>query len=160
VIVYVTNFVSLIRKQTKMEAAITALPNELDELTTTLTKVEISDETRAKLLNLEDEECQVTVHCKIAAPFFDTVARIWETTYLVDNKSKHKSILLHINGVTRYPIWTEIPKGTTLNFTLIFSKLPVGCQSFDFLEEIPEPGGFYVGKIKRNTIDVYHIELS
>ncbi len=59
-----------------------------------------------------------------------------------------------------YSDWTEIPAGATLYFTLAFSPFPRSCLIFDFLEQIPESGGFYVADNLRNSTDVYHIDLS
>jgi len=28
------------------------------------------------------------------------------------------------------------------------------------VEEIPEPGGFYIPNIQRNNLDVYHLEIN
>ena len=36
----------------------------------------------------------------------------------------------------------------------------VDCTVFDFKEEIPEEGGFFVKSIKRNSTDVYRIKIS
>jgi hypothetical protein len=124
------------------------------------TDVEISSKAREKLLFSVEEEGQVTVHCKIQAPPEGTLARIWETTFLIDHQSNHRSRLLHAEGITLYPEWTEVPGSTTLYFTLVFSQLPKSCSEFDFLEQISEPGGFYIANLKRNVTDVYHINLS
>lgn len=124
------------------------------------TDVEISSKAREKLLFSMEEEGQVTVHCKIQAPAEGTYARIWESTFLIDHQSNHQSHLLHAEGISIYPEWTEITGGTTLYFTLVFSQLPKSCTEFDFLEQIPEPGGFYIPSMKRNATDVYHINLS
>jgi hypothetical protein len=37
--------------------------------------------------------------------------------------------------------------------------LPKKCTVFDLIEEIPEPGGFYIPNIQRNNSDVYHLEI-
>lgn len=128
--------------------------------THTETEVHISTEVLEELLFSVEEEGQVTVHCKIKAPFPGTYARIWPSTYLVDIHSDHKSRLLHAEGICMYPHWTEITGGTTLYFTLVFSQLPKTCTTFDFLEQIPEPGGFHIPALKRNASDVYHIDLT
>ncbi|MES2704298.1 MAG: hypothetical protein V4649_16775 [Bacteroidota bacterium] len=128
--------------------------------TLTETQVEISELIREQLLTQVSEEGQVIVHCKIVSGASDTVARIWRTTFLLDKHSSHKCRLLHADGVSTYPEWTHVPAGTTLHFTLVFSPLPKSCTSFDFYEQIPEPGGFYVESIARNKTDVYNIELS
>jgi hypothetical protein len=121
---------------------------------------EISEETQKKLSALTVEEGQVIVHCKIVASLFSTVARIWPSTWLIDKFSDNRSKLVHLSGITKYPVWTEIPEGRTLYFTLVFSPLPKSCQVFDLLEEIPESGGFHVANIIRNVTDVYSVDLS
>ena len=125
--------------------------------TITITRVEIADETKKKLAALIYEEGQATVHCKTCSPFGESSVRIWPTTYLIDQNSNHRSKLLHIDGVSQYPVWTKLPMGKVLHFTLIFSALPASCKEFDFLELIPEPDGFRYPGIKRNSTDVYPI---
>jgi hypothetical protein len=49
--------------------------------------------------------------------------------------------------------------GQTLIFTLVFSGLPKECKSFDLMEKIPEPGGFEIRNIRRNSTDVYHVDI-
>ncbi len=123
-------------------------------------KVEISNEAKERLLSDTEEQGQVIVHCKLEDDFGGTYARIWPTTYLIDTSSNHQSRLLYGEGITIYPVWTEVPAGTTLSFTLIFSPLPKSCVAFDLFEQIPESGGFHVRDIKRNSTDVYHVDLT
>ena len=138
----------------------TEIDTQTDEDIAIETSLIESEETKKKLLSKVDEEGQVIVNCKIAATFFDNVARIWETTFLIERKSNHRSLLIYIEGITKYPVWTEIPVRTTLYFRLIFSALPKSCKVFDFLEQIPEPGGFNISNIKRTRTDVYHVDLT
>ncbi len=108
-----------------------------------------------------EEEKQVIVHCCFpASPFLGNLIRIWNTTYLLDNSSSHKSKLIHAENITIYPNWTAVPFMRDFWFTLIFSGLPKDCASFDFKEIIPEEGGFFVKSIKRNGSDVYRIKIS
>jgi hypothetical protein len=53
----------------------------------------------------------------------------------------------------------EVPTGSTLRFTLFFSSLPKSFVLFDFLEDIPESGGFEIRGIKRNKSDVYPVTI-
>lgn len=128
--------------------------------TLTETEVEIEEDVITRLLANTEEAGQVIVHCRIKAAEADTYARIWNSTYLLDNHSDHKSELLYSEGIVRHPFWQLIPMGTTLYFTLVFSALPRTCTSFDFREIIPEPGGFHVERIPRNSTDVYSIDLT
>lgn len=108
-----------------------------------------------------EEEKQVIVHCCFpASPFLGNLIRIWNTTYLLDNSSSHKSKLIHAENITIYPNWTAVPFMRDFWFTLIFSGLPKDCTSFDFKEIIPEEGGFFVKSIKRNGSDIYRIKIS
>ena len=108
-----------------------------------------------------EEEKQVIVHCCFpASPFLGNLIRIWNTTYLLDNSSSHKSKLIHAENITIYPNWTVVPFMRDFWFTLIFSGLPKDCTSFDFKEIIPEEGGFFVKSIKRNGSDIYRIKIS
>ncbi|CAD7801113.1 hypothetical protein CHRY9390_00730 [Chryseobacterium aquaeductus] len=108
-----------------------------------------------------EEEKQVIVHCCFpASPFLGNLIRIWNTTYLLDTSSSHKSKLIHAENITIYPNWTAVPFMRDFWFTLVFSGLPKECTSFDFKEIIPEEGGFFVKSIKRNGSDIYRIKIS
>jgi hypothetical protein len=120
----------------------------------------ISNETRDMLMSRVNDERQVIVHCRIFNRYPWGYARIWKTTYLIDKESNDKSCLLHVDGISIYPLSTDIPTGTALHFTLIFSSLPNSCLVFDFFEQTTCETGFYIPAIKRNQTDVYSIDLS
>jgi hypothetical protein len=105
------------------------------------------------------EDSHVYVHCYFNNVYKDMLIRIWKTTYLVDKASGSRSKLVHSENISLAPVWTQIPDGGTYSFLLIFSALPKSCQSFDLLEDIPQPGGFFIGDITRNQTDVYHIDI-
>lgn len=108
-----------------------------------------------------EEEKQVIVHCCFpASPSLGNLIRIWNTTYLIDQNSSHKSKLIHAENISIFPYWTPVPFMKDFWFTLVFSGLPKDCTSFDFKEEIPEEGGFFVKSIKRNSSDIYRIKIS
>ena len=59
-----------------------------------------------------------------------------------------------------FPYWTEVPPVKRILVYLIFSGLPKRfAKLFDFVEEIPQEGGFLVTDIDRNESDVYTIKL-
>lgn len=103
---------------------------------------------------------QVVVHCQFKAQSEVNMIRIWPSTVLIDRHSGHRSELLHRENISLYPFWTLMSAGETLHFTLVFSGLPKSCTTFDFWEDIPEPGGFEIKGIARNKSDVYHVDLS
>ena len=115
------------------------------------------------LIQIQSEistEQQVIVHCCFKNDFaVGMLIRIWRTTFLLDTQSSHKSKLLFADNICFNPHWIEVPMVKEYWFTLIFSGLPKDCTHFDFAEIIPEEGGFFVPKIKRNRTDVYHIIL-
>ena len=111
------------------------------------------------LTNIE-EESQVIIHCSMTADEYANAARIWSSTFIIDNQSGKRCQLVFADGITMYPNWTYIEEGSSLNFTLIFNGLPKSCQSFDLVEIIPQAGGFEYRKINRNKSDVYHVEFS
>ena len=101
------------------------------------------------------------MHCCFpASPSLGNLIRIWNTTYLIDNHSDHRSKLIHAENISIFPYWTAVPFMKDFWFTLIFSGLPKECKSFDFQEVIPEEGGFFVKSIKRNSSDIYRIKIS
>lgn len=107
-----------------------------------------------------DVESQVVVHCRFTGRFNDDKVRVWKSTFLVARDSEHRSELVSAFNVSMYPEWTILKKGAVLNFTMIFTGLPKSCRSFDFLEIIPQPGGFVKRNIARNQTDVYRILIS
>lgn len=126
-----------------------------------ITKPIIAKEILESLQPKFEEEKQVIVHCCFpASPFLGNLIRIWNTTVLIDQNSSHKSKLIHAENISIYPYWTPIPFMKDFWFTLVFSGLPKDCTVFDFKEEIPEEGGFFVKSIKRNSTDVYRIKIS
>lgn len=123
-------------------------------------KIKIGKETRKRLLGNIEDKGQVIVHCTFRADSQeDELIRIWRTTFLCSQQSSHKSKLLHKENITYYPMWTFVIQNTTHSFTLIFEGLPKSCSSFDFIEEIPQPGGFEIKNIQRNKTDVYRIRI-
>ncbi|MBL7963344.1 MAG: hypothetical protein JNM31_05795 [Flavobacteriales bacterium] len=113
---------------------------------------------REALLTQVEERGQVTVHCRISTDEGDMV-RIWPHTYLVCKRTRHRSELLHAEGIPFAPHWMPVLPGHTATFTLVFAALPDECMAFDLVEEIPEPGGFHVAGIPRNGRDLYNVEL-
>ena len=118
----------------------------------------ISRELKEELLTDFHEEGMVIVHCTYDAEI-DGGIRIWRTTFLVDQVSGHRSPLHHAERITMAPAWLPVPAGMRHTFTLIFGPLPGSCTVFDLVEEIPEPGGFFVPEIRRNQEDVYRVKV-
>jgi hypothetical protein len=105
------------------------------------------------------EDSYIYVHCYFNNTWKDMLIRIWNTTYLVDHDSSGKSKLIHAENISYAPMWTLIPDGVTYTFLLVFSTLPKSCKKFDLIEELGQPGGFYIRNIKRNMQDVYHVNI-
>ena len=127
--------------------------------TKTLEKTKRKTILQVKQKEEADVESQVVVHCRFTGRFDDDKVRVWKSTFLVARDSEHRSELVSAFNVSMYPEWTILKKGTVLNFTLIFTGLPKSCRSFDFLEIIPQPGGFVKRNIARNKTDVYRIVI-
>lgn len=108
---------------------------------------------------LVQEQGNVYVHCYFSNGSFEGLIRIWRSTYLIDRVSGARAELMHAENISFAPSWTRMPPNKEYRFLLIFSGLPAGCVSFDLVEEIPEPGGFFVSGILRNEKDVYHVSL-
>jgi hypothetical protein len=126
------------------------------ETTTVHPSVKLEDEVREEILSQIHEEGMVIVHCSYHAEI-DGGIRIWRTTFLIDKASGDRSTMHHAENITMAPEWTFVPEGKSWRFTLVFSPLPKSCEFFDLLEEIPQPGGFFVQNIRRNKSDVYHV---
>lgn len=124
-------------------------------------EIKTKEETKTKVQEESLEEKQVIVHCTFnSPPGAMQLIRVWKTTFLADKHSSHRSKLLFHENITLYPYWTPVDGGAIHRFTLIFSGLPSSCIVFDFLEDIPQSGGFYVPSIVRNKMDVYHITIA
>ena len=120
--------------------------------------VKLDERLKEELFSQIQEEGMVIVHCSHTSRF-GTNIRIWNSTVLIDRESGNRSKLLHALNISIAPMWMEIPAGSTLRITLFFSSLPKSCEIFDFLEDIPESGGFEIRGIKRNKSDVYKVTI-
>jgi len=121
-------------------------------------KVEIAEDLLEQLKTLTRTESQVIIHCLFdATNIYECLIRIWPTTYLYDKGSAHRSELVHAENISMYPVWTTVPDGSIVTFSLIFTGLPKHCQTFDLIESIPQSGGFKVDSITRNELDVYYV---
>lgn len=105
------------------------------------------------------DDSYVYVHCHFENKWQDMLIRIWKTTFLIDRSSPSRSQLIHAENISYAPQWTLIPDNQAFSFLLIFSSLPKSCEQFDMVEQIDEPGGFFVKNIQRNETDVYHVNL-
>ncbi len=114
---------------------------------------------KQSLDELTVKEDRVILNCKIKGDENNESVRIWDSTFLIDNKLKHQSKLIKATNISIYPEWTNIDIGEALNFTLEFAPLPDGCKAFDLIEDIPESGGWEIRNIKRNSSDIYEINL-
>jgi hypothetical protein len=105
------------------------------------------------------DDSYVYVHCHFENKWRDMLIRIWKTTFIIDRAGGTRSQLIHAENISYAPQWTLIPDRQPFTFLLIFPGLPKSCTQFDMLEDIAEPGGFFVKNIKRNEQDVYHVDL-
>ena len=126
--------------------------------TETVPTVKISKKLKEELLSQIQEEGVVIVHCSHTT-IYGTNIRIWNSTVLIDKETGNRSKMLHALNIPIAPIWMEVPPGSTIRFTVFFSPLPKTCEIFDFVEDIPESGGFFVRGIKRNKSDVYRVTI-
>ena len=120
--------------------------------------IEIEDHTKQALQQLAHEEGQVILHINYKTWYGDRL-RIWPTTFLVPYEYGERSKLVHAENIGIYPSWLSINTNKEHNFTLVFEGLPKGCNAFALVEDIPEPGGFKIPFIKRNTSDVYQLKM-
>lgn len=123
-------------------------------------KPKIESTVMAVLLSQLETSSQVIVHCNFSSRFPLDKIRIWKSTFLFAQDSDHISGLVSAENISFYPEWTYLEVGEQRQFTLIFTGLPKDCISFDFIEQIPEPGGFEFSNIRRNKTDVYYIDLT
>lgn len=126
----------------------------------TIVKPKISKEILSELQSQMFEEKQVILHCCYKSQFMmEEKIRIWSSTYLIDRHSDHISKLIHMENITLFPNWTDVPHNKEYWFTLVFEGLPKDCKVFDFIELIPQDGGFFQEGITRNGSDVYKLKL-
>jgi len=110
---------------------------------------------RPDLLN----EAYVYVHCHVSRSAQEVLIRIWKSTFLIDQATGTRSALIHAENITYAPVWTLVPANQAYSFLLIFEGLDKTCRIFNLVEDIPQPGGFDVRGIHRNTRDVYHVQV-
>jgi hypothetical protein len=120
-------------------------------------KVDAEVLTSINAWTLEDQH--VYVHCYFKNDLPEMLIRVWRSTFLIDKVSGARSELVHAERISLAPQWTIIQGKITFSFLLIFSALPKDCKVFDLLEDIPQSGGFFVSGIKRNELDVYHVDI-
>lgn len=106
---------------------------------------------------LEDQH--VYVHCYFKNEIEEMLIRVCRSTFLADKISGSRSELVHAENISFAPQWTIIKGKRVYSFLLIFSALPKDCKVFDLVEDIPQAGGFFVPNIKRNELDVYHVDI-
>jgi hypothetical protein len=136
-----------------MEEIVKTKPQTIDP------KVHVDEKILEEAKNESDVEKQVIIHCFIKPSHYDMSIRIWNSTYLRDKDSSHKSKLISSHNITVYPTWMTVKGDKGAKFTLVFSALPKACKSFDLFEDIPQRDGFYSGLISRNKSDVYSVIL-
>ncbi len=125
-----------------------------------LVKPVVETSIKEAIQNQVETEQQVIVHGSYTAGGFGDGIRIWQTTFLCDQHSAHKSKLIYTEGITNFPTWTLLEPNEKIKFVLVFSGLPKGCTVFDLKEIIPEPDGFEIINIHRNKSDVYHVSFN
>ncbi len=131
---------------------------EHPETITETPAVRFDDKLKDEILSQIQEEGMVIVHCIYNAEI-DGGIRIWNSTFLIDKATGERSNMHHAENITIAPEWTYVPEGKTYRFTLIFAPLPKSCEFFDLLEEIPQPGGFFIQNIRRNKHDIYNVVI-
>lgn len=136
-----------------MEEIIETKPKTIDP------KIQVDEEILVKAKQETEMEKQVIVHCFLKASPQEMLIRIWNSTYLRDQDSSHKSKLLTAHNITVFPTWMSVKGGKGAKFTLVFSALPKACKTFDLFEDIPQGGGFFSGSISRNKSDVYSVNI-
>jgi len=104
-------------------------------------------------------DAYIYAHLHVPRTSEEVLIRIWRSTSLIDRTSGLKSGLVHAENITFAPIWTIVPRHFNYTFLLIFNTLPKSSHVFDLVEEISQPGGFFIPGINRNESDVYHLDL-
>lgn len=105
------------------------------------------------------EASHLYIHCHLRNVTSDMLVRIWRTTFIVDKSMNEKYALVHAENISFAPKWTLVPEGSCYSFLLIFPSLPCSCTQFDLIEELVQPGGFYIPGIVRNDKDIYHLDI-
>lgn len=123
-------------------------------MTRVKTKQDFKPEIDFQIEELLLEERSTIVHCRYSGNC--QRIRLWPSTFLIQEDGKRKKLLQSYN-ISKYPFWKAVEPGH--EFTLVFEGLDKNCFHFDLLEEIPEPGGFYISNIQRNPSDVYQIKI-
>lgn len=125
----------------------------------TTPKITIDPSLLERIKDSVQEKGQVVVHVLMENKQYDTLIRIWPSTYLYDHHSDHTSELVHAENISYFPIWTQVHQGEYF-FTLIFTGLPKSCSMFDLIELCSnQAGAFKVMNIPRTETDVYFVQM-
>ncbi len=124
-------------------------------------KIEISEELRSSLKTQIHEQGQVVLHFLLNNHGMqESAIRIWPSSYLFDLDGNHRSELVHVNNISKYPVWQLVEANSSHIFTLIFSGLPKTCTRFQFREICDnQAGAWCVESIARNKTDVYFLRI-
>ncbi len=122
-------------------------------------KPEVDADVLSAIQSLYQEDSFIYVHCYFNNEWKDMLIRIWKTTFLIDRASASRAKLVHAENISIAPQWTLIADGKTHHFLLIFTSLPKECTAFDLVEDIPQPGGFFIPGIARTRDDIYHVTI-
>ena len=116
----------------------------------------VSPEVR-EIIN-KDYEHVTVLHCRYYTerPVF---ARVWPTTYLVENDGSVRELLHAFNISTTATMQHYNVYSGYIYFTLVFQHLTDACTSFHIEEIIPDTNGFISHEVSRNKTGVYHLEL-
>ena len=133
--------------------------NQIVEKEKVVYDFDVCEELRYEIYELTQEESQVIVHFKVFSSEEEDAARIWKSTFIIDAATGVKYPMVHSEGISIAPEWTPIPRNKPLQFMLIFKGLPKKCNLFHLVEMIPEPGGFELSNIQRNSSDIYQVEM-
>ena len=128
----------------------------MSSITIARPQVEIDAELK-ELLESQEEQCTI-VHCR----YFTTEptgVRIWPSTYLEEDNGRRCKLIQNYN-ISIMPSWTfHFVANEYIRFTLVFEALSKDCEFFHLVEDIPQPYGFYSGKLFRNASGVYTAEV-
>ncbi|MFW5886853.1 MAG: hypothetical protein ACOCUL_03770 [Bacteroidota bacterium] len=122
-------------------------------------KIKVDEKIIEDALNQPDTEKQVVLNCRVYLEQYFCSIRIWNTTYIADTQSAHKSMLLNCYGIKLAPEWLPVVGCRYISFVLIMEGLPKSSNSFKLCEPAPNKNGFFSKEIFRNQSDIYDVEL-
>lgn len=127
------------------------------------TTIEIKISADDALLEQAEESSFTMLYCKyITSPKYTAGwwVNIWKTSYLVNSSTNESLALLNAINIPLAPEKHYLKKfGDSLDFVLVFPKIPAHWQVFNFIEKCNNEEGLAINGIVKNNTGIYRVQI-